>query len=274
MEQQGSENEGAFLPILNLIMDYILTKKDASKLLLAQVVRKIMLPDSFREATDIIKEKLNHAKKPVVLSFVNAHAYNLCWTDDNFADALLRSDIVFRDGAGMKLLYKFLGFKAGHNLCGTDFIPFYLKQSAPLKIALLGTEQPYLQRTADKIREMGHHVVLTASGFLTNSDYLPLVEESSPDVIVLGMGMPKQEIVSALLQENYSRRCLMINGGAIIDYMGHKVKRAPSWIRKVGFEWLFRLVQEPKRLFKRYVVGNFLFVIRLILHRRTLMNIN
>jgi exopolysaccharide biosynthesis WecB/TagA/CpsF family protein len=255
-------------------MEYSLTKTEATKSVLAQVVRKIMLPDSFREASEIITNKLNQNFKPVVLSFVNAHAYNLCWTHEEFASALLKSDIVFRDGAGMKLLYKFLHFKPGHNLCGTDFIPYYLKHSAPLKVALLGTEQPYLQKAADKIREMGHHVVLTASGFLSNSDYLPLVEESHPDIILLGMGMPKQEIVSALVKDNYSGRCLLINGGAIIDYLGHKVKRAPSWIRKVGFEWLFRLVLEPKRLFKRYVVGNFLFVVRMLLHRRTLINIS
>jgi exopolysaccharide biosynthesis WecB/TagA/CpsF family protein len=75
------------------------------------------------------------------------------------------------------------------------------------------------------------------------------------------MGMPKQEIVAARLAAS-GVPCLIVCGGAILDFLGGKVSRAPQWVRGLGCEWVFRLLSEPKRLFSRYVVGNPLFILR------------
>jgi exopolysaccharide biosynthesis WecB/TagA/CpsF family protein len=76
------------------------------------------------------------------------------------------------------------------------------------------------------------------------------------------MGMPKQELLSVLIKENLDFPCLVINGGAIIDYYGNKVTRAPKWMRVNGLEWLYRFGLEPRRMFKRYMIGNILFLKR------------
>ena len=73
--------------------------------------------------------------------------------------------------------------------------------------------------------------------------------------------MPKQEAVAARLAAS-GVPCLIVCGGAILDFLGGKVARAPGWLRRLGGEWVFRLVKEPRRLFMRYVVGNPMFLLR------------
>ena len=76
------------------------------------------------------------------------------------------------------------------------------------------------------------------------------------------MGMPKQETIAKFIKEQSGLNCVLVCGGAIFDFLGQKVVRAPLWMQRIGIEWVFRLVQEPKRLFKRYVIGNAVFLYR------------
>jgi N-acetylglucosaminyldiphosphoundecaprenol N-acetyl-beta-D-mannosaminyltransferase len=85
---------------------------------------------------------------------------------------------------------------------------------------------------------------------------------------VLGMGMPKQEAIAARLAAS-GVPCLVVCGGAILDFLGGKVTRAPNWVRRLGCEWMFRLIGEPQRLFRRYVVGNPMFLLRTLIYRDT-----
>lgn len=103
---------------------------------------------------------------------------------------------------------------------------------------------------------------VVAHGFLDTARYVRLAAAHRPAVIVLGMGMPRQEEVAAVLRAALGFPCLIICGGAIIDFIGGKTSRAPGWIRAAGLEWSYRLALEPKRLFRRYVVGNPLFISR------------
>jgi exopolysaccharide biosynthesis WecB/TagA/CpsF family protein len=225
-----------------------------------KVIEKVSLLDSFNEALQLIKDKLERKKAPVVVSYINAHGYNLCYTNEDFYQAMVSSDFVFRDGKGIEILYKSLGKAPGINFCGTDSIPFFMEQWPSKKVALIGTTEPYLDNAAALLRSRGFEIVFTRNGFLPLEDYIPLIKEKRPDIIVLGMGMPRQEQLSLLISSSVDFPSLVINGGAVIDYMGKKVKRAPKWIRDLGLEWVFRLALEPKRMFKRYIVGNFVFL--------------
>ena len=99
-------------------------------------------------------------------------------------------------------------------------------------------------------------------GFREDSEYLKAVRDRRPFLIILGMGMPKQERVASLLARNLDYPCVIICGGAILDFMAGKVSRAPLIFRRTGMEWLYRLGCEPRRLFVRYAIGNFLFLLR------------
>ncbi len=208
--------------------------------------------------------KLAQPTKPTTLAFVNAHAMNLVATSQTFTNSLLQADALVRDGTGMAQLLKLLGKNPGENLNGTDLIPTIITLFDGKKIALLGTQEPVLKAARNKIMSelAPKSDISLLHGFCQATDYLAFCIETKPDLIVLGMGMPKQEHVAALLREQLSEPCSIVCGGAIIDFLGGRVQRAPGWVRRCGIEWIYRLLIEPRRLFKRYVIGNPLFLLR------------
>ncbi len=227
------------------------------------IFRGLTLLQSDDQITQLLNE-LAHVSKPTVVSFVNAHAVNLAWTNSEFRDCLKSSDLLLRDGKGMEIALERLGELPGLNLNGTDLIPKLLELYRGKSVALFGTEEPYLSRSAGVIKErFGVNIIALDHGFLESEAYLSQATSCRPDLILLAMGMPKQEKVSLLLRSKLSHPCLIVNGGAILDYLSERVQRAPLWMRNCGLEWLFRLCLEPRRLFKRYVLGNALFLYRL-----------
>jgi exopolysaccharide biosynthesis WecB/TagA/CpsF family protein len=104
-------------------------------------------------------------------------------------------------------------------------------------------------------------MLVTEHGCHQPEKYVDFAIRHRPSLIVLGMGMPKQEQVAIQLRSALDFPCLIICGGAIIDFLGGKVTRAPALLRRTGMEWVYRLAMEPRRLFYRYVVGNPLFLI-------------
>lgn len=219
-------------------------------------------------AVQRLLEHLATPSKATVLGFVNAHAMNLVVRDGAYCQALSAADVLLRDGSGMAILYRGLGLEPGLNMNGTDFIPRLLAAYRGRKVAFWGTRQPYLRQAVQHCADtFGVAPVSVHDGFATVDTYLQLAREHQPELIVLGMGMPKQEAVAAQLA-GISGPCLIVCGGAILDFLGGKVSRAPGWLRAVGGEWLYRLCREPRRLFMRYVVGNPLFLLRTLLYRR------
>jgi N-acetylglucosaminyldiphosphoundecaprenol N-acetyl-beta-D-mannosaminyltransferase len=215
-------------------------------------------------AEELLLETLAAPTESRVLAFVNAHAMNSAAVSPEFFDAVMSADLVLRDGIGMAILLRLLRQAPGLNLNGTDLIPKILRGYAGKRIALFGTQEPYLEAARNVVATRlapGSHCI-TANGFLDAAAYVRMATQHRPGVIVLGMGMPRQEDVAAVLRAALGYPCLIICGGAIIDFLGGKTSRAPGWMRAVGLEWAYRLAREPKRLFKRYVLGNPLFLAR------------
>ena len=209
-------------------------------------------------------DSLSHPVEPRVLAFVNAHAMNSAAEDRKFFNALISSDLVVRDGIGMAILFRLLNQQPGLNLNGTDLIPKIISRFDGRRIALFGTQEPYLSQAREQIkaRLAPGSDVITEHGFLETTAYVRLAATYKPGLIVLGMGMPRQEEVAAILRAAIGYPCLIVCGGAIIDFMGGKTSRAPKWARAIGMEWAYRLAVEPRRLFKRYVLGNPVFLAR------------
>jgi N-acetylglucosaminyldiphosphoundecaprenol N-acetyl-beta-D-mannosaminyltransferase len=229
--------------------------------LLARIER---IPDAASQAALI--QRLVQPLRPTVLAFVNAHAMNSVVESPVFFDSLMAADVLLRDGSGMSALYQLLGMAAGQNLNGTDLIPRLIPHFNGRPVALFGTQEPYLERAAEVLRKqlLPDSPLLTAHGFLPTADYVARAQASPCALIVLGMGMPRQEAVALALRQALTQPCLVVCGGAIIDFLGGKTPRAPAWMRRMGLEWLYRLAQEPRRLFQRYVVGNPVFLVRAV----------
>ena len=209
-------------------------------------------------------ETLSSPAEPLVLAFVNSHAMNSAATSRKFFDAVMAADLVLRDGIGMEILLGLLNQSPGLNLNGTDLIPKILARYAGRSIALFGTQEPYLAQARTRILSQlaPGSACVTAHGFLETAAYVRLAAAHRPSLIVLGMGMPRQEEVAAVLRAALGFPCLIVCGGAIIDFLGGKTPRAPRWMRRAGLEWAFRLALEPRRLFRRYIIGNPLFIAR------------
>lgn len=203
--------------------------------------------------------------QPVVVAFANAHAMNFVAGYASFFHTLRSADWVLRDGSGMAVLFRLLGKAPGINLNGTDLIPKIIRLCNGRKIAFFGTEEPYLQQgliAAHRYAPQSH--LLSAHGFLEMDAYVLLAATQRSDLIVLGMGMPKQEAVAAALRSKLDFPCTIVCGGAIIDFLAGRTARAPLWMRRAGVEWAYRLALEPKRLFHRYVIGNPVFLLRAV----------
>ena len=205
---------------------------------------------------------LAHPDRPRVLTFVNANAMNAVAEDGRFYEALMASDTMLRDGVGMALLMTLLNQQPGMNLNGTDLIPCILRRYAGAPIALFGTREPWL---SNAMQAIVHDLApgascVTADGFRSTDEYLRLAQAHAPALILLGMGMPRQEIVAQALRAALYRPCLIVCGGAILDFLGGRMPRAPWVLRVLGLEWTWRLARAPRRLFRRYVMGNPIFI--------------
>jgi hypothetical protein len=229
-------------------------------LALVRGLRIVQGEQSERELLD----SLAGPTRPTVLAFVNAHAMNCIARSNTFFEALRAADVVLRDGSGMAMLLKLLQLAPGLNMNGTDLIPKIIQRYAGRRIALFGTQEPYLSQAEEFVGGAlaPACTCVTANGFLPAADYVKLAVAQAPHLIVLGMGMPRQEEVARELRAALTSPCLIVCGGAIIDFMGGKTPRAPRWMRAIGIEWLYRLGLEPRRLFMRYVIGNPLFIAR------------
>lgn len=215
--------------------------------------------------------------QPVSFGFVNQHGFNLMAADSQIYSAFLGLDYRVRDGIGMKLALKRFGREPGANLNGTDLIPKFVRyvakhtslQKRPLKVFVFGTQEPWLSKGSEKLCQ-GLEVI-KLDGFRSEDAYLNCLKSHQDTeafhLIILAMGMPKQEFLAQRIRTDINASCLVLCGGAIIDFQAGRVKRAPDWIRKLSLEWAYRLMLEPKRLFKRYVFGIPLFFFNLFKFR-------
>jgi N-acetylglucosaminyldiphosphoundecaprenol N-acetyl-beta-D-mannosaminyltransferase len=228
------------------------------------VVGRIRVVHSEEEVRALLDE-LADAKTARTLGFVNAHAMNSVAANPGFFNALANADILLRDGTGMALLYRKHALNPGLNMNGTDFIPRILAAFRGRRAAFWGTEDPFIANAASRCQaEHGVNVVSVEHGFRDFEHYLELAARIRPDLIVLGMGMPRQEQLASLIRSRLPGAPLIICGGAILDFLGGKVSRAPQWMRNSGTEWIYRLAREPRRLFRRYVIGNQVFMFRMV----------
>lgn len=227
----------------------------------------VLIPDQ-----QVLAEKMQGwlaPAKPTIMAFVNAHAMNMAAENEAFANALAGADVILRDGSGMAMLLSAMRAEPGMNMNGTDLIPQLLQGFRGRSIALWGTDEPYLSRAKALLQEsLGVETqICITDGFQPVERYVELAKKNPPAIIVLAMGMPKQELVALALREALGQPCLIVCGGAIVDFLAHRFPRAPYWMQRAGMEWVYRLCREPARLFKRYVVGNPLFILRMAAFR-------
>lgn len=235
-----------------------------------QHVRTILdvpiLVKTTRQAVDLLDQQYER-ETPAVVAFANAHTLNSTVTNRGIQSALDRA-IVFNDGIGVDLASRLLfGTKFPENLNGTDFIPHYLRSSRfRHRVFLLGGRPGVAVKAARRLERMApqHDFVGACHGYYQQDDLpriLAHIKQSGADILLVAMGNPHQE---AWLNEHLEKTgCHLGFGvGGLFDFMAGAVPRAPNWVQEARLEWAYRLLQEPARLWRRYLIQMPLFLLR------------
>lgn len=199
--------------------------------------------------------------------WLNANNSNIAETNSAY-HAALDDFLVLPDGIGVDIASKVAyGQKFPANLNGTDFIPGLLQHMEhPLKVGLLGGGPGVAEEAAELFKRQNprHDFRVISDGFFKPTDLdgiLSQLKAYQPDILLVAMGVPRQEL---FIDEHItSEHCTIASAvGALFDLHTGRVQRAPHWVQKVHMEWAHRLLQEPRRLAKRYLIGNPVFLWR------------
>lgn len=205
------------------------------------------------------------------LCFLNAHCFNLAQTDPAYAQAINEADLLLNDGIGVKLVSLFAGVPLQDNLNGTDLIPDILRdaETDDVSVFLLGGRDGVAAAAAEALATdmPGLRIVGARSGYFNAEEEPQVVDainHSGAQLVVLGMGVPRQELWAARHARELAHARLIVSGGAILDFMSGVVPRAPLWMRRLRMEWLFRLGLEPGRMWRRYILGSFVLLANVV----------
>ncbi len=208
---------------------------------------------------------------------VNAHCLNLCYEDPTLRAFLNGADVVFCDGAGVRLAARLLGGRIPERITYADWAWHLaaLAEEQGFSLYFLGASPGVAEGAARRLRArhpdlevagVRHGFFDHAEGSPENEAVLQEINGAKPDILLVGLGMPLQEY---WLMENHHRieAGVALTGGAVFDYVSGELRRGPPVLTGNGFEWLARLLVEPRRLWRRYLIGNPLFLLRVLRQR-------
>ncbi len=220
-------------------------------------------------------DELAMAPRVSLVNNANVHACNLAFSDPEFLKILNTSEVVFCDGFGVKLAARLLGQKLGQRLTPPDWIDdlFRLCARKRYTVYFLGDTDAVVHQFA-KTAQSRHpflRVVGQRQGFFdlegdAASQLANEIVRRRPDIILTGMGMPRQEKWAWQAKKRLGKGVIIATGALFRWYTGAE-HRAPRWMTQHGLEWLARLVTAPRKQFKRYVVGLPLFYFRILRQR-------
>ncbi|HEY2435546.1 MAG TPA: WecB/TagA/CpsF family glycosyltransferase [Solirubrobacteraceae bacterium] len=210
------------------------------------------------------------------IMYVNAHVVNQSRVTPGLWGALQRADLVYCDGYGVRLAARVLTMPVPHRMTGADWIWGFatLCELQGQSIYLLGSEPPIAREAATRLRRWYPRldVVGAHHGYFDlesphNERVIEDINAHRPDVVLVGMGTPKQE----LWADRYAPQlegAVVWTVGALFDYVSGHMPRAPRWLADNGLEWIFRLAIEPTRMWRRYLIGNPIFLRRVAIEAR------
>lgn len=226
----------------------------------------------WQEALAFANDLASMAVGQTVISFVNAHNMLVMLNDGNYRE-VLSSNLVLPDGVGLDIASRAsYGASFPANLNGTDFVPALLTfMDGPKRIGLVGGRREVVEKAAENFRLHApwHDFVVVSDGYFdkqNSESVVAEIERQKLDVLIVGMGTPLQEAwVAANICAEHAR--LVLTVGALFDFVSGTVPRAPSIIRALRLEWVYRLSKEPGRLWRRYLLGVPLFLYQVARHR-------
>lgn len=218
-----------------------------------------------KQTIDLV-EKYVQTKTPLHLMGVNADKINEVNNNELMKHIVNRSGIINADGASVILASKYLKKPLPERVAGIDLMQSLvsLSEKKGFSVYLLGAKQAVVEKTAEVLQEKHPQLNLVGfrNGYFKEPDWPSIsaeIKEKNPDFVFVGITSPLKEYLIEYLQNDGHTSVFMGVGGSF-DVISGYIHRAPIWMQKANLEWLFRVIQEPRRLFKRYFVGNCVFI--------------
>lgn len=237
-------------------------------------------PVTVEQLHGYIGEKIATGARAQVLN-VNAHCLNLTWERRWMREMFRRADMVFCDGFGVLLAARILGSSLPERITYADWIWEFASfcERGGFTLFLLGARPGVAEAARSRLVERfprlnvvgTHHGYFDKTlGSVENDAVIETINRARPDVVVVAFGMPLQE---RWLRDNWEAldAHVALTSGAALDYVAGRLRRPPRWMTEHGLEWIGRLAIEPQRLWKRYLVGNPLFLYRVVSQRLGLL---
>ncbi len=209
------------------------------------------------------------------IAFVNPDCVNIAAADTAYRMSLAKCDWVCADGIGMKIAGKLLRRPIRQNINGTDLFPKLCGELAKSghSLYLLGARDGVAEAAANWaiLRYPELKIAGARSGYFSETEAPAVLQEirmTGAQVLLVAMGAPRQEL---WLEHNLdtSGAMLGIGVGGLFDFYSGRIPRAPLWLREIGGEWVYRLLMEPGRMWRRYLVGNWVFLFRIAVEKLT-----
>lgn len=221
----------------------------------------------------------------LLINTINAHSFNTAKKDKLFAEALTNGDALIPDGVSIVKACRWIKAKSQpkERIAGWDLFAFEMEhleklgvrneelgvsRSHQLTVMFMGSSQKVLDLIVKRAAEVYPHLkVVTYSppykpefSDEDNKAIIEAINAADPDLLWIGMTAPKQEKWTYSYWKELNIHCHVGTIGAVFDFFAGTVERAPMWWQRHGLEWLYRLLKEPKRMWRRYIVGNALFL--------------
>ena len=212
----------------------------------------------------------------VLINTINAHSFNTAQKDELFAEALAKGDYLIPDGASIIKACKWLNAKSQptERIAGWDLFAFEMQKlndnskRGKGKVMFMGSSEKVLALIRERAaKDFPNLEVVTYSppyksefSDEDNAAIIKAINEANPDLLWIGMTAPKQEKWTYQHWNELNIHCHAGTIGAVFDFYAGTAQRAPKWWQEHSLEWLYRLIKEPKRMWRRYVIGNPLFL--------------
>ena len=235
-------------------------------------VRILKTQMSVTNIDDVAKDLI--FKNKISVAICNANTLVRCYKDKELNNTINSFDIRCPDGfpvaKASKILYQ-------NNQMRVDGYKLFLETierglSNNVSHYFFGNSEEIVLKMIESIKKK--YADVNIKGFtcppnlsykeLSDEKYINDINAKNPDILWVSLGFPKQEKFINLIKKNNSMDTNMVGVGAVFEWVAGTKIKAPEWLANIGLEWLIRLIQEPKRLFRRYLVDNFLFIIYFI----------
>ena len=223
-----------------------------------------------------------------IINTINAHSYNTALKDELFAEALINGDVLIPDGASIVMACKLLRAKSrpteriagwdlfefemgklnGNDDGNVDGLGFSVERRGKKRVMFMGSSEKVLALIRERaaVDYPNLEVVTFSPPYKPeftdedNAEMIKAINDANPDLLWIGMTAPKQEKWTYMHWNELNINCHVGTIGAVFDFYAGTMKRAPLWWQEHSLEWFYRLLKEPKRMWRRYLVGNVLFL--------------